>query len=515
MRYLLLCFPLMACSESSFSNITDSNKANGPQIEVTPSTLDFGISRVEDTPIPLNFTIANVGSGDLNISDIQIQGEDAISFTVSDSLTSFILPAGASQDVTVVFSPLGAQELISEALVFSNDDDDPIVPVTLNGFGAVPELSILPNPLDMGTTFVGCDKDNQLILSNTGSDDLTIYAIDHSGGTFSLTNSPELPVTLEPGGFTVVDINYEPVAEESSEGSLLVLSNEPENNGIREATQTGAGEYINMHIQTWSNPIDPPSDILFSVDLSCSMDDDAARLANNFQSFINELSNYSTDWQVMVANNDNGCTNSGVLTPSTSNYQSTFSSAVTCCEGADTERLLTIAERAIQQTDSGECNSGFMRSNAMLHVVVVSDEPEQSYSSWDTLVNQIIAKKGAPEQVKISAIAGDYPYGCSTADAATGYWEAVNYTDGVFLSICSDWSNPSNLELLAEASVISDSYPLDYQAAGTTIEVYVNGQLVTTDWHYDPALNSVVFDANPPAEGDSILIQYGEVANCD
>jgi len=68
---------------------------------------------------------------------------------------------------------------------------------------------------------------------------------------------------------------------------------------------------------------------------------------------------------------------------------------------------------------------------------------------------------------------------------------------------------------LAEASVISDSYPLDYPAAESTIEVYVNGQVVTGTWHYDEALNSVVFDSDAPVEGDTIMISYGEVAICD
>ena len=69
----------------------------------------------------------------------------------------------------------------------SSDELDPTLPVNLVGYGAVPELSIIPDPLDMGTMYVGCDTSNQLILSNTGSDDLTIYAVEHSGDVFSLS----------------------------------------------------------------------------------------------------------------------------------------------------------------------------------------------------------------------------------------------------------------------------------------------------------------------------------------
>ena len=86
----------------------------------------------------------------------------------------------------------------------------------------------------------------------------------------------------------------------------------------------------------------------------------------------------------------------------------------------------------LRLTDSGECNFGFMRQNAMLHIVMVSDEPEQSPYSWDTYVNQIINKKGNINNVRLSAVAGDYPNGCSTAMAGSGYWESVSMTSGVF-----------------------------------------------------------------------------------
>jgi hypothetical protein len=48
---------------------------------------------------------------------------------------------------------------------------------------------------------------------------------------------------------------------------------------------------------------------------------------------------------------------------------------------------------------------------------MVSDEHEQSNKSWDTYVNQVIAKKGDPALVKFSAVAGDYPGGGPSADS--------------------------------------------------------------------------------------------------
>ena len=43
----------------------------------------------------------------------------------------------------------------------------------------------------------------------------------------------------------------------------------------------------------------------------------------------------------------------------------------------------------------------------------------------------------------------------------------------------------------------------------------MNGYLVQSNWYYDSALEAVVFDSNPPGEGDTIQINYSALAECD
>ena len=70
-----------------------------------------------------------------------------------------------------------------------------------------------------------------------------------------------------------------------------------------------------------------------------------------------------------------------------------------------TERLVEMAQVAINNTDSGECNEGFLRNNSMLHVVMVTDEKEHSSIPVLDMVNDIIAQKGGnADRVKMSAI---------------------------------------------------------------------------------------------------------------
>jgi hypothetical protein len=239
------------------------------------------------------------------------------------------------------------------------------------------------------------------------------------------------------------------------------------------------------------------------------MGDDKTLLASSFSTFISQLNNYSTDWQIIVANQDSGCNTSGILTPMVSSYQTSFQSAVMSGGGSYTEALLTPTRNAVENTDPGECNAGFMRPNAMLHIIMVSDEPEQSGGNYSDFVNAIITKKGNPSNVRLSSI---YNPGHHNGR----YVGAANDTGGLLFDITDNtWADANNLQLIAEASVIADKYDLDQPAVESTVEVYVNGYFVQGNWYYDSSQQAVFFDSNPPGEGDSIEIHYSAIAECE
>jgi hypothetical protein len=186
--------------------------------------------------------------------------------------------------------------------------------------------------------------------------------------------------------------------------------------------------------------------------------------------------------------------------------------------GANTERGFMQAEAALSTKNIGlgGCNDEFYRDDAFLSIVHVSDEPEQSVSSWSYYVALFQSLKSDPEDVKINAVAGDYPSGCGSASAGTGYYEATVATGGLFLSICSDdWA--SSLEDLATESVsINDSFELTQQPVPQTIEVKIDGVRINVGWEYEISSNSVVFQTDfIPAGGSAIEIFYQRMPDCE
>lgn len=506
MRHLAAAALLLtaACNDTGLSGIIEP-EPDGAVIEVTPTRLDFG-ETTSDAPVTQEFMITNVGVWGLNIEDIFLMGS-ADSYALPDDFPDYLDP-GASAVLNVTFAPRRSDQVVAFVEIASDSIVD-APEVDLIGFGQVPELQIDPPEFDFGNTFIGCQDDTTLQLSNVGNEDLVIDAIDYAGdSSLGLVDLPNLPLTLEPGAATTVTVDFQPVEEVAYEALLTVSSNDPA--GPKEAFQIGDGAYESYNAETFEMPVAPPVDILFAIDQSCSMEDDATRLGANFERFVDQIDAVTTGWNVGVATRDDGCFRDGALTSRVANYQRLFASAVLAWDGgAYTESLLTVARNALRSAQSG-CNAGFLRPDANLHVILVSDEPEQSRDSWSTLVSQIRdLHPTSSDRVKISAVAGDYPRGCGSALPGEGYFQAVEDTGGEYLSICdSNWAR--HVEALAKASIEGlGEFELAKTPDPGTVLVFVNSVEWTSGWHLEGS--TLVFDETPP-EGAGIRVEYGALA---
>jgi hypothetical protein len=168
--------------------------------------------------------------------------------------------------------------------------------------------------------------------------------------------------------------------------------------------------------------------------------------------------------------------------------------------------------RAIEDAGPGGCNEGFLRPDTTLHVIILTDENDESPGFdgdpeyWRGYTARVIAAKG-DDDVRFSAVAGPVPGGCVSAEAGTGYIDAVDFTGGEFLSICEDWV--SQLDLLADLSVTQTTFVLEMPAEPDSLEVWVDDIAITERFRYDSAQRAVVFEpAVAPHTNQSVRIDY-------
>lgn len=278
-------------------------------------------------------------------------------------------------------------------------------------------------------------------------------------------------------------------------------------------------------------------DVLWIVDNSASLTNERDRLATQFMRFLNVLVAASVDYHVGVTSTDlvSASADRGRLrgTPrwidrSTPNPGAVFASAVSFPANLDVrlEEGLAAMVAALTPPLSNGFNAGFLRDEAGLAVIVVSDEDDASLGRVDQYVRFLRSLKGPGREVNValSAVVGDLPDGCvdpaeahifgANARAAERYAEVVEETGGLLESICSANFAPWVEGLATTLAGLRRFFPLSAPPAEGSIVVRIDGRVVNehpiTGWQWDAARGGVAFSGMfVPAPGAEVQIEYG------
>lgn len=500
MRRLTLAIALLSGCQEYEIRAGAAGQVTAPDIEVDPLALTFGPATSGETLVQ-SFVVKNVGAEALDVSALEL-ASGATGFSVLTAAPFEVL-AGEEQVVELAFTPPG-ELTFGELLIHSDDPDEAVVSVALQGLGQVPALEISPAWHVFATA---CDDQVELTLTNAGLETLRIDDIryDTVSPDLWLEDANALPLELAPGAWTSVRVHYTPTSASATLGELQVDSNDPRGTRTAEQSAEGASGPVT---ETFEVTADPPIDILFAIDRSGSMSDDARALGNAFEDFIQEIDLVTTDWRIGVVTKDDGCFNRGIISAATPDYQNVFLDAVSGGLGIfgydNTEALLELIDNALRATGPGGCNAGFVRGNAVLHIVAISDEPEQSGQPADYWVARYQANMTDPNLVIVSTVA-DVNAACGSG--AAGYVEAADLTGGLKLNICSsNWSTFASTLGAASAATLQ-TWLLSATPDETTITVTVDGVAYPTGWTYDPARNAIVITADLPV-GAEVAVSY-------
>ena len=222
----------------------------------------------------------------------------------------------------------------------------------------------------------------------------------------------------------------------------------------------------------------------------------------------------TNDWRIGVVTHDDGCFNDGFIDENTPKYEQVFADAVALGgSGAGytwTESLFKLTDNALADTLGGGCNKNFQRAGALLHVIMVSDETEQSGTGWATWLPTLQGYVADPALLKISSIV-DINSKCGDGSGPGGYDDMALATGGLVLNVCTEnWANYTE-DLAAISLSAVDIYELSQAGDVDSMVVTVDGVEWVTDWHYELSTNQVIFDEELP-EGAHITVEYGALA---
>ncbi len=271
----------------------------------------------------------------------------------------------------------------------------------------------------------------------------------------------------------------------------------------------------------------PAVDVLWTIDNSCSMADDQAALTSNFQSFMDYFLGSGLDYHVgVISTDDDDDTHQGKLREiggqrwiyeDTVDPISVFSAMANMgTTGSGTECGRATTYRAIELRKD-EYNAGFIREEAGLHIIVISDEPDHSTETpigIGEFVQYLSTVKADEDLVTFSSIV--HPPGCGFDCAGTDYISVTEEVGGILWPIGNqNWSEV--LERLGvQAAGLEHEFFLSQLPVPGTIEVWVDESEFRegedADWIYHPTRNSVVFHEYVPDPLSEVWITYERLA---
>jgi len=520
LRFLFLS--LFACNDYVMSKkvVEEPPIEEGqPDIMVLPAEINYGHLLSGHETGSETISVINTGDATLIVSNVTI--DDGTGFFLSAISDQSIEPS-ESAEIDLTYIPETYEERSVNIHIFSNDEDEQVVNVPVTGFGDAPVIVANPVNAEMLDVEVGCEDEVEIEIANAGNVDLEISGLIHSATTpvdMEYVNDNDFPIVIPPTEKKTIRVRYIPDDLVPDTSEVALHSNDPMNSVFKvyqHGTAVFAKTTTEFHVQAEIIK----TDIIFVVDNSGSMHVFQNEVANNMNMFMNVFINFGIDYQIAVITTDDEKFIGPVVTPLSPDpvYDIAVQIANVGTNGSAHERGLLYSYRATQPGADAGPTSSFLRSDALLVFVYISDERDYSSGNWTDYANYFNSLKGDPAKVIAHAVAGDYPNGCSWTDPNTGYtrpiqygagyYDIVQYYGGQYYSLCAtDWGQ--QMQSLALNSVVVLDYPLEEEGViESSISVTINGQS-SSDWSYDFDTNSVILSQNnAPEEGDEIEITY-------
>ena len=530
-----------------------------------PARVNFGlVSR--GRAVARTLQLANAGTGRCeirmervaNIIDIPLPGFEVPFFLTGPAGRRNVAP-GEFVDVEIEFRP---QVFLAYAAKYTVTYWDPFTMMEktadadLTGTGGTSEIHVIPGHLDFGEVTAGecASRDERITVYNTGVVNLCITDIELEGecDEFLIVERP----VADMDGCILVTRNtpaemvlvYEPnnLGEDMCE---LVFTSDADNNPELRVPLTGEGVRDRQTTDIFEQTSGRKVDVLFVVDNSGSMSDEQDNLADNFGDFIQGAERFENEYQLGVVTTDMQSMNhqGKLVEPRVlergPGIEGRFQDAIRVgANGAGEERGLEASQRALSDPlafDTGvmcggdaDCqapdtcvggfcggyNRGFLRDDAALEVVYVSDEEDQSQATLNFYVDFLKNIKGFRNEAlmhahaivgAIDGRAADCNSNHGAADAGRRYVEVAQRTNGGVHSICDNDFGRALRDIGTQAFGLPVQFFLSRPAVRASIEVFVDDVAQPNGWNFDEPTNSIIFDENSvPQPGQTIRVTY-------
>jgi hypothetical protein len=222
-------------ADSSLSHVSNLISQQGePDIDVTPTIINFGNQCITTESAPRSVTVRNTGTATLAVSSITAVGPNTNEFILRD-LPSLIVPKpvppGTSFSFTVVFKPMTLGAKSASISITSTDKDEPVKQVGLSGMGVTGDIEVSPASLAFGNQCVRTQSGLRAVRVSNSSPSCTLRVTSITSANtadFVINGVPTLPRDVSPGGSFSFTVAFGPNTAGAKTGTITIASNDPD-----------------------------------------------------------------------------------------------------------------------------------------------------------------------------------------------------------------------------------------------------------------------------------------------
>lgn len=579
--------------------VIDSDDPENPEIRVLLTGVGVDVGPCESTPLPSSIAfgavsagatsgqtlvIRNVGSQDCIFREFEVEGPDRAAFRLLDPPAPSVRVApGESTLVRLRFSPFVEGEFTAFA---TYDASGARRVVNLGGTGELDDLLITPVTLDFGQVETGCTAPPaQVRLTNVGPLPIPISGlrIDTRQGDPNAVSIVDAPAGFppSPGDMSQISpsqtvrlgVRYRALQSGAVVADLVV---EQPNEEDRRVSIVGESVRGAVQVESFAQDEVAKLDVLFVVDNSFSMNRRLEYFRNQLNEIFGALVDTGVDYQVGVVSMDmrgeqanitvapcgfpaaqppdpwlrGSC---GFLTDGTDDSNrpewaiidptdtpapvDAFRQAMRLPErGPPVETGLLAMRAALTPPQTEGWNAGFIRPDADLAVIILSDETDSSPGPVESYVQILKSlKDGGDQRASINAVVPSDLFGTHPAAPEVGfsvlnrYRQAAVATDGVVLNsdLPPDASDEVQARAYAERIILvldrtlspRSAFRLEGIPAPGTVQIAVDGAPLPgtspsgeLNWEFDAADNRIIFtERGQPRPGQSFEVRYRNI----
>lgn len=284
-------------------------------------------------------------------------------------------------------------------------------------------------------------------------------------------------------------------------------------------------------------------DILWVIDNSGSMDTKQANLATGFDSFAQLFVNKGFDFHMAIVSTDTYATNHApiagqaglfqgapsVITNATPSFSNTFKANVQLGRNGNSDaKALDAIELSLSPALLNGANAGFLRADAHLAVIILSDSDDYNSTATETSVRNFldgikpdkfdVISRTYKKNYTISGVIVDQTNPANTTcpapfDDGVKLRSIALATNGSVASICEANFGPGLTQISQKIAEAITEIKLGQEPDVSTISVFFNGVAVAKDnvngWSYSATGNKILFHGSAiPTDNTSISIGY-------